>query len=244
MSCTWPIDRTCLPAADPEDAAAVIRQTHAEQLAVDVLWALSGRQFGACPEKVRPCPQPCLRDGIGSWLGGPGWYPMWDGANWRNVTCGCSGGGCDFAKPSIVHLAGPVNAVTEVIIGGVVQDPSTYSLEGDLLYRADGITWPSQDLGLPLHSPGTWSVTYLKGHPVPAGVALLTALLAKEFLAACSNGKCRLPRNVEQVTRQGISYRMVNTTDIYRSGFTGLSECDLWIASVNPNQLMQGPRVR
>ena len=59
MSCDWPVDRSCLPALPPEDddgyELALIRRTAAEDLAVNVLWALSGRQFGICPAMARPC---------------------------------------------------------------------------------------------------------------------------------------------------------------------------------------------
>lgn len=61
---------------------------------------------------------------------------------------------------------------------------------------------------------------------------------------ACGGGKCRLPRRVQTVSRQGVTYQMVDPTDIYRDGLTGLPEVDIWIASVNPNRLMGAPRVR
>lgn len=55
-ACTWPIDRSCLPEAEtPEER---VKQRLAEDLAVSVLWALSGRQFGQCPVIARPCPCP------------------------------------------------------------------------------------------------------------------------------------------------------------------------------------------
>lgn len=245
MSCNWPVDRTCLPLSDSEPDR--IAQENAEDLAVAVLWALSGRQFGVCEVIARPCPEPCMDSIAGGWLGGPGWTPLWDGANWRNVRCGCTGH-CSASGPSIIHLGSnmalPVREVIEVKIGGVVLDPSAYKLEGDLLYRVGGAQWPSQDLTRPLDEPGTWSVTYTRGTAPPAGVGVLVALLAKEFMAACGGGKCRLPRRVQTVSRQGVTYSMVDPTDIYREGLTGLSEVDIWLASVNPNRLQAPPRVR
>jgi hypothetical protein len=241
MSCAWPVDRSCLPTASGE--LEIERQRHAEETAIAVLWALSGRQFGVCSVIVRPCPEPCYPPNGGSWLGGPGWYPMWDDGRWRNVTCGCSGGGCFPGGPSVIHLPGPVDSITEVKISGVVLDPAAYKLEGNLLYRTGGEKWPSQNLGRPLDEAGTWSVTYGKGIPVPAGVGVLVGLLAKEFISACTGGKCRLPRNVENVTRNGVSYRMVDPTPIYAARKTGLSEIDLWLTAVNPAGLMAPPRV-
>lgn len=244
MSCTWPVDRSCLPVAETE--IEIAQQEAAEDLAVHVLWALSGRQFGLCPVIARPCPAPCSGLVPESALFGGWFFPVWDGGNWRNVACGC-GPKCSWQSPSVIHLAArvalPVQEVTEVVIEGTVLDPSEYRLEGDLLYRVNG-RWPAQDLTRPLDEPGTWSVSYTRGNPPPLGSAKLVGLLAAEFLAACNGGKCRLPRRVRSVTRQGVSYDMVDPTDIYETGKTGIPEIDLWLSSVNPNKLMEAPSVR
>lgn len=245
MTCTWPVDRTCLPTADtPVDAQI---QTDAENLAVSVLWALSGRQFGVCPVVIRPCRQSCGTGYLYGFDTGSGvpWTPMWDGVNWRNVACSC-GPRCSWVGPTTVHLISrgqPIQAVESVVIDGVVLDPSEYRLEGDVLYRVHG-QWPEQDLSRPLDEPGTWSVTYTRGNPPPPGSAKLVALLAQEFLAACNGGKCRLPRRVQTVSRQGVTYQMVDPTDIYASGKTGIPEVDVWLAAVNPHHLQQTAMVR
>ena len=60
MTCNWPVDDSCLPPLPPEDdptyAEKLTDQQNALDLAVTVLWALSGRQFGQCETLVRPCP--------------------------------------------------------------------------------------------------------------------------------------------------------------------------------------------
>lgn len=243
MTCSWPVDRSCLPTS--ESAPEIAQQTDAENLAVQVLWALSGRQFGVCPVIARPCPTPC--GGVSPWsdLGAP-FIVTWDGANWRNTACGC-GPRCSYLSPSVIHLASrvalPIQEVTEVVIAGELLDDAEYRLEGDLLYRVNG-SWPAQDLTRPLDEAGTWSVTYTRGVPVPPGTAKLVGLLAAEFLAACRGGKCKLPRRVRSVTRQSVSYDMIDPTDIYTSGKTGIPEVDLWLSAVNPHRLMSAPTVR
>lgn len=228
-----------------ESEPEIAQQTDAENLAVGVLWGLSGRQFGVCPVLARPCPSPCGSSYAMTVYGQP-FFAVWDGGNWRNITCGC-GTKCSWVSPSVIHLASrvalPVQEVVEVVIAGEVLDESEYRLEGDLLYRVGG-DWPSQDLTKPLDEPGTWSVTYTRGIPPPLGTAKLVGLLAAEFLAACRGGKCRLPRRVKSVTRQGVSYDMIDPTDIYASGKTGIPEVDLWLSAVNPNRLMTPPTVR
>lgn len=227
MTCDWPIDTTCLPEA-ADEAALVVRESSVA-LASEILWALSGRQFGACPVIARPCPQSYA-------------MPLYGGGTWRSTACGCAGG-CSRVSPSVVHLPGPVGEVLAVAVDGITLDPDEYALEGEYLYRV-GDVWPAQDLGHPNGEVGTWSVTYTRGHPVPVGVGRLTGILAAEFVNACTGGKCRLPRNVESVSRRGVSYQMVDPAEIYQNGKTGLSEVDLWLSAVNPNAVMQPPRVR
>lgn len=241
--CEWPVDRTCLPVFESEVDLARLKA--AEDLAVAVLWNLSGRQFGACPTLARPCPAACGETFASSlWPYGPGWLPVYTDGSWRNTTCGCTGRGCSLSGPSSVHLPGPAVEVVEVRVGDTVLDPASTVLEGDRLLRAGGAAWPAQNLSRPLPEPGTWSVLYLRGTPVPEGVGTLVGVLAKEFLAACDGGKCRLPRNVSQVTRRGVTYTMYDAGEIYRKGLTGLGEVDLWLSSVNPHQLSEAPSVR
>ena len=55
--CEWPVDETCLPvSAEESDAAADPVMAAAKDMAVHVLWSLSGRQYGLCERVVRPCP--------------------------------------------------------------------------------------------------------------------------------------------------------------------------------------------
>jgi hypothetical protein len=238
MSCTWPIDRSCLPEAETPEAR--VKQRHAEDLAVSVLWALSGRQFGRCPVIARPCPTPATDNGV---LYGPGWFPVFTDGQWQNLSCGCTSS-CTASGPKVVHLPGPVGEVLTVTVAGVTLDETAWKLEGDRLYRVDGANWPRQDMNSPSGSAGTWEVTYTRGVPVPEGVGTLVGILTKEFLDACGGGKCRLPRRVQSMTRNNVSYQMVDPTDIYRSGKTGIPEIDIWLAAVNPTALQQRPVVR
>jgi len=226
----WPIDGGCLPeVSTPEEQAAL---DAAKDLAVDVLWALSGRQFGVCPAVARPCP--LQRNPLPS-------VSLLYSSGWRDTSCGCAGR-CVSSGPRMVHLPGPVQSIVEVTVEGVIQDPSEYQLEGDTLYR-NGESWPCQDLSRPLGEDHTWSVTYMRGLPVPQGLGRLTGLLVNEFYLACTGGKCRLPRTVTEVSRQGVTHRMFDTNQIYASGKTGIPEIDLWLAAVNPHHLMQAPTV-
>lgn len=235
--CSWPVDRECLPAVD--GAAEQASRDAAEDMAVEVLWRLSGRQFGVCPVIIRPCPTSCGTGGSASF----GWYPVLDGGIWRNIPCGCTGD-CRRSGPTVVHLPGPVQSIVAVTINGVLQNSVDYRLEGDLLYRVGGAIWPDQNLQAPLDEPGTWSIEYMRGTPVPAGVGVLVGKLALEFYSACQGGKCRLPATVRSVSRNGVTYQVADPGAVYDRGYTGITEIDLWLASVNPNKLQRRASVR
>jgi len=249
MSCDWPVDETCLPALpeetsdDPAYDVAVLALESAKATAVEVLWALSGRQYGACPTTVRPCPEQ---------------YPLhmrrsmsissyeifsWRDYGWAISGCGC-GSRCTQSGPGMVHLPGPVSEISAVIVDGVELDDSQYAVEGDMLYRiGDSSSWPSQDMSRPATEAGTWKVEYLRGLEPPAGVGKLVGLLATEFYNACTGGKCRLPRTVTEVSRQGVSHRIFDPNQIYAAGKTGIPEIDIWLSAVNPYHLLAAPQV-
>lgn len=237
MSAPPELPDTPTPEQQADYDAAVARREGAIALAVTVMWALSGRQFGICPVIARPCPP---GDPLRPW-GGYSAVIVWDGSNWLNAPCGCMGV-CRYSGPRKLHLPGPVQSIVTVTIAGVDLDPAAYTLEGDVLYLDR--SWPSQDLGRPLGEAGTWSITYERGRPVPSGADRLTGILAAEFDKACSgDNKCRLPRQVTSMSRQGVSYQMYDPTAFYSSGKTSIPEIDMWLAAINPNHIMAGPVV-
>lgn len=240
------IDETCLPelpdAPAAEYAAAAASMDAAKELAVQVLWALSGRQFCLTETVVRPCPQSypaSLHRAVS-----PTAYEVfsWRDYGWAGVGCGCSGS-CIRSGPSMVHLPGPVHEIIDVTINGNSIDASEYVLEANVLYRTGAGWWPSQNLTRPASDPGTWQVTYLRGIAPPPETAKLVGLLAAEFYSACTGGKCRLPRTVSEVSRQGVTHRIVNPGDIYSLGKTGVPEIDLWLSAINPHHILSAPSV-
>jgi len=250
MTCDWPVDESCMPPLPPEDDPdyeMVLADRQASlDIAVNVLWALSGRQFGVCETLVRPCPTGDCGSG---YRPGSTWnqsvapfIPTYEYGRWVNYSCGCDGGSCKAMGPRTVHLPGPVQGIVTVTIGGEVLDTPEYVLEGDVLYRK-GADWPSQDYNKPLDENGTWSVLYLKGNPVPSAAGKFVGLLAKEFLSACvGDNACRLPKNVVATTNRGVS-RVFDPSIIYATGKTGISEIDMWLAAINPYRLLSAPRV-
>jgi hypothetical protein len=133
--------------------------------------------------------------------------------------------------------------VQEVTIDGATLDQSAYRIDNShLLVRTDGECWPlCQDMNLDPSEPGTFAVTYVPGI-VPGSAGLwAVGLLALEFAKACTGGKCRLPSSVTSISRQGVS--MEFSEGMFAGGMTGIREVDAYVVSINPNHLVQPPRV-
>jgi hypothetical protein len=235
--CTWAIDPGCCSDWSTYDPDS---QARAAAFATDVLWAATGRQFGACPITVRPCFNKGFSN-FGYWFDG-GWMPfIWNG-QWYNspLGCGCSGFCCCGTRPfTEVWLPGPVAGISQVVVGGLIVDPSAYRVDdAQWLVRQDGNTWPVlQDYNVAAGSLNSWEVTLFRGTPVPPSLSTAAGVLACEFLKACAGGECRLPGYVQSIIRTGVEVQMVSLADALKLGFTGLAEVDMVIRSFNPNGL-------
>ena len=244
----------CDGLADPVDEA---KMAQAVQLAQNLMFRWSGRKFpGECERTLRPC----AGDGCGCGRGGvsSGWsWFWWDSHAWsawpavsfdRYPLCGACSGRCDL--PTVV-LPGPVASVTEVVVDGVVLDPSAYRVVNYReLVRVDGGRWPtSNDLRLdsgPGGQQGTWQVTYTYGRgPGPDGetVTALFACQIAKYLCNSNDPTCLLPDRVQQIVREGVTFSLEDLSTLLDRGRTGLRLCDMWLESVNPSQKERPARV-
>lgn len=224
-------------------------QTYADRVATRVIWAASGRQFGLCTVTVRPCwvnqvpvyqtyPVGTYGEGYWSLIGLPGSVQVFPGAQ-----CACSGG-C-LCRPPQIALPGPVAAVTQVTIDGVVLGAGAYRVDNETyLVRQDGGVWPqAQNLSAVDGSAGTWHVTYQQGQAVPDDLQDAAGLYACQLGMALTGGSCQLPNRVQQITRAGVTIDYVDTGDYLKEGRTGYDQVDTILHSYNPYGLTQRPRV-
>jgi hypothetical protein len=209
--------------------------------AVEVVHGFSGRQFGMCPRTYRPCRDRCQETAGGRLL-----EPYILDGEWFNAPCQICVTDCSCTQICEVTLPGPVQRVLEVRIDGQVVDPADYRVDNKRkLVAQNGLCWPvCQDMTLPAGQVGTWTVTVLRGKPVPEMGLFVAGLLACELVKACTPataGECRLPANVKSVVREGVSLDLepfvVGGTDGNPAfGRTGIPEVDLWLTMVNPNK--------
>lgn len=240
----WPRpDTSCCTAlqlpddADPEGEPALALE-RILRISVSILHGLSGRQFGLCPVTVRPCRDTCTQ----AVPAGAAWVtPDLVDGKWLNIACGSCAGSCSCSSVCELVLPGRVESIDEVMVDGAVVAPANYRVDNHRFLVAQGdYCWPTcQDMSAPAGSEGTWSVTYLRGRPVPAAGTWAAGLLACELVKACTpgmSGECALPANVKSVTREGVAidFEQVRVALEGNKGRTGIPEVDLWLQTVNP----------
>ena len=239
----WPVTWTC---QIPTDQLATTGTAVAA--ATEILWALSGRQFGTCDVTIRPCRRSCANAPWGwheifpgsSWL-----QPVLYAGQWYNIVCGnCSGDDCSCNVVSEITLPAPATQIVQVKVDGITLLPGEYRLDGNRYLVRLGEMWPlCNDLNRDDTETGTWSVTARYGRTVPEGGALAIGELACEINKAIHGADCRLPRQVSQLARQGVTITFPDTTSLFKLGRTGLYLTDMFIAAWNPDGLRAPSRV-
>lgn len=227
---SWQCDIDCLAPAVTGQAVAV---------ASEILYALSGRQFGTCTRTIRPCRRACTDQWTSAWGGYMYPLPALIGGQWFNLTCGRCSHSCSCTGISEVDLGGYVQSVTEVKVGGAPLVTGAYRVDDNhWLVRTDGGEWPwCQDLGKPATQPGTWSVTAVYGQPVPAAGQVAAGELACQLAKALNDEACQLPRAITSLARQGVTMTYAEIANTMAGGYTGLYLVDQFLQAYNPYHL-------
>lgn len=218
---------TCCGLEDPDILDAQVAA------ASELLYEASGRRFsGLCQRTVRPCRSDDC--GCGYQVLSRGHLVGWTGDCWGGYHCGCR-------ADSRVKLAGQVRAIVEVMIDGVVVDPSEYFVrEQTYLVRKNGARWPScQSTDVDDDAAGAFAVTYTYGQTPPVVGQQAARELACEIYKACIGSEdCRLPTGATRITRSGITierqFFSVDADGVWR---TGLPLVDLFLNRYNPHGL-------
>lgn len=221
------------------------------QIASDVLYELSGRQWsGACERIVHPrhdCR--CFR----RWrmtaayeIAGPGagftwgWSGIpWDGWGYGHP-CGCT-------ISSVTLGAYPLVSVSEVMIDGEVIPADQYRIDNDRflvrLRDAEGKRrhWPCCPDPT---DEEAFRVTFVSGiEPPPAAVNAAAELACQLILAKENSDDCALPERVTSATRQGVTITVLDPMDFLDNGRTGIYSVDLFLKAYNPFGVRRPPSV-
>lgn len=217
-----------------EEASASPYAYEACKMASYVLWAFSGRRFSGLRTVTERYECPCRSSALSV-------YPYLDGSgNIYNAVdrmmptsdCGC--GGTVGGRHVRLRLRGnPVRSVQRVEKNGEILDPSTYKIVNGSLLQLSGT---AQDVcGL--------EVTYTYGVSAPVAGQRAARKLAEELVAGWSGDDCMLPDRVTNVSRQGMSFTVIDPQDFLDDGRTGVYEVDLFLRAANPDKARKPARV-
>lgn len=217
--------------------------------ASDVLWALSGRQYGFQTRTYRPARRcPSVRSTAA--------YADWPHGLFTPIVCSLCPTVCQCTSTTLLRLPHAARALTGtnpavasdvvVTIDGVRLDPSKYAVvgKGRFLKRVDGGTWwLDQNVELPLSETGTWGVTIRWGRRPPPLAAAAVGTLACEFARLETTGDCDLPSRITTLSQGGRSVAMLDAMDFLEDGKTGLYTVDLFLKRANPSKAIRRPGV-
>lgn len=208
-----------------------------------LLWAMSGRKFsGVTTVTERYVSQfdPYLRTAGSSFRY---WPALVNGAV-TNVPIAGSDRiyGNDFlgdgsSSRSRVRLRGRkvVQIHTVRDMQGNIVDPSKYYLvDHSVLYGAPNANW----------NPANIEVTYTYGTPPPTAGKSAARMFATELIKLYEgDDTCALPQRVTSVSRQGVTYTILDNQSFIDEGKTGLYVVDLFLKTVNPDKAKARARV-
>lgn len=228
------------------------QQDLALNIATTVMWAATGRRFGPCLLKIRPCQSQWIAEQYRAfpvWWTGNGYsgpFPFLYGGQWFN-SCGCGPSCCCKARCEI-ELPGPVASIYEVVVGGSVLAPYEYRVDVAqgkyYLVKVSPGCWPTcQDFNQPGTGPDAFQVTYMRGNVVPDTVLGATAILACEIGKSIVGAACALPQRLQSLTRQGVSAEFITSEIDVDTFLTGIANVDMVIRAVNPSRRTRPPVV-
>jgi hypothetical protein len=214
--------------------------TEAIQVASNLLWAMSGRKYtGETVVTERyTCTLRNNRMGPSDRTNSPVLFggdvyniPSGDYDEYSELTA-------DGLSPDArIRLRG--RPVTEIISmrskNGTILDPSSYYLvDHSTIHIRAGTPW----------TPCNVEITYKYGIPVPVAGKMAARKLAIEFARLWSGDEmCELPQRVTSVSRQGVSYTILDNQEFIDELRTGLYEIDLFLKTVNPDNARRRSKV-
>ena len=92
--------------------------------------------------------------------------------------------------------------------------------------------------------PADIEITYTYGSEPPVMGRMVAKRLATEFLKLWNgHSDCALPERVTSITRQGVSYTLLDSQDFLEQMRLGIYEIDLFLKTVNPNKAQKRSKV-
>ncbi len=147
--------------------------------------------------------------------------------------------GCECNACGVVHrirLRGrPVTSIIEVYVAGRKLNPNEY-----LLLDHSVLGFLTQDVCC----AGCVIVRYRYGGNIPPTGKFAAIKLANELIESLEpEGDCKLPERVTSISRQGVSWTLLDPQEFLSEGRTGIYEVDLFLTAYNPAKAVRPARV-
>jgi hypothetical protein len=119
-------------------------------------------------------------------------------------------------------------------LGKYIDSSQYYLVDHSTVQISAGTPW----------TPCNTEITYTYGAPIPLAAKMAARKLAIEFAKLWSDDPtCALPQRVTSITRQGVSYTVLDQQDFIDELKTGMYEIDLFLKTVNPDKARAKARV-
>lgn len=212
----------------------------AAEVASYLLWAMSGRKYTG-PTTVTEryvCAKRAYRMGpssknyYGTLIAGEVYnIPITDFQEYAELVS-------DGLSPeSRIRLRGrPVTKIHSVRTrdGRILDTSAYYLVDHSTLQAAAGVPW----------TPCNVEITYTYGSSIPPAGKMAARTLAMEFAKLWAGDEdCMLPQRITSISRQGISYTLLDSQDFIEDVRTGLYAVDLFLKSINPDKARAKSRV-
>jgi hypothetical protein len=142
-----------------------------------------------------------------------------------------------LSPESRIKLRGrPVTKIHTVrnMNGEIISPDLYYLVDHSTIQAAAGIPW----------TPCNVEVTYTYGSPIPMAGKMAARTLAMEFAKLwAGDDDCMLPQRITSISRQGVSYTLLDSQDFIDDLRTGVYVIDLFLKSVNPDKARARARV-
>jgi hypothetical protein len=136
----------------------------------------------------------------------------------------------------ITILNGPVDGVSQIEwmtdCGGTVTDEDSFCLVGPetVMIPGCGTLYASTCCRCGGCNDVMVRVTYSQQSTLVPGASRAAEALAAEYLKAAAGKPCKLPDRITTVTRQGVSWVVLDPQDFLKDGLTGITAVDAWLS--------------
>jgi len=118
--------------------------------------------------------------------------------------------------------------------GKIISPTKYYLSEHSTIIATPGANW----------SPSNVEVTYTYGTPPPIAGKAAARILAIELVKLYENDdSCALPQRITSISRQGVSYTLLDSQDFIDELRTGIYAIDLFLKTANPDRARARARV-